>query len=864
MRIPVFTSRAQRPGEAPGRSISARMRAEPFVQAELRKGDVMAEALDQVQSYSLMRHKAAVEVQMSESLLAAEEEMNNFARRMEDSPEIYNVFKPDGSGLWPDATAEMRDRLADRIESRSAREEFKARFNQREQATRFRLQDQVDRRIQARAAATAAERMKAAEDRLADPYNATVEDYELTVLGIRTEEDAAIRSGTATPETTGVMNAQLARNIANRTTLAYVFDDPARAVALAEALDLQDDVDAGRITAPEAYERSGLEDDAAYTLYTLETLPREQALEIIYDTLGRANRLYSAAQARYESDARALGSRIDTARSVLSSGGVVGPEALEDMMAQAQRLRAARPELLAAVEDLSADYNFISGVRGMNRIELEAELERYTGGMLGVGEAGIDTPEEVYRRDVVARALDATVRAEAAATAEARAAATPALRLIETSAEVLDSVMSSPTPNPLIAEEAMAQLLESYRDLPPEIITEDMRESMAEVQQTMAALESWRENQPAENMAELERLRSAIPSADNLPPGVDLIDQIAINQRQANLLSGFVTAQQNALAGGQGLAYARSQDVLIDNPAFDAPVVVGEPIDLTGDPAAIRASLDQRFREVDFVETRFGTAGQKVLLPQEVALIENILSEGQPGQRAVILGMIADQGADRAERIFRSLDLNNPEMRLYSHIGSLMTSGNERAATLALRGMEVEQPPALTDMEVSRAFRAQVGAAFAYLPYTAEAMRETARFIYAEAASRDPDLAEMIRANGWENSMSLAMGDLKIETINRNPVLMETIVSPDLVEDWLADPTSMPNIVVNDLELGEYSFNVLNQGRWYPVAVGQDQYQLRTGEDVNSAPWTDENGRPVLVSLYRLSTIMSYPEDTSR
>jgi hypothetical protein len=840
------------------------MRAEPFVQAELRKGDVVAEALDQVQSYSLMRHKAAVEVQMSESLLAAEEEMNNFARRMEDSPEIYNVFKPDGSGLWPDATAEMRDRLADRIESRSAREEFKARFNQREQATRFRLQDQVDRRIQARAAATAAERMKAAEDRLADPYNATVEDYELTVLGIRTEEDAAIRSGTATPETTGVMNAQLARNIANRTTLAYVFDDPARAVALAEALDLQDDVDAGRITAPEAYERSGLEDDAAYTLYTLETLPREQALEIIYDTLGRANRLYSAAQARYESDARALGSRIDTARSVLSSGGVVGPEALEDMMAQAQRLRAARPELLAAVEDLSADYNFISGVRGMNRIELEAELERYTGGMLGVGEAGIDTPEEVYRRDVVARALDATVRAEAAATAEARAAATPALRLIETSAEVLDSVMSSPTPNPLIAEEAMAQLLESYRDLPPEIITEDMRESMAEVQQTMAALESWRENQPAENMAELERLRSAIPSADNLPPGVDLIDQIAINQRQANLLSGFVTAQQNALAGGQGLAYARSQDVLIDNPAFDAPVVVGEPIDLTGDPAAIRASLDQRFREVDFVETRFGTAGQKVLLPQEVALIENILSEGQPGQRAVILGMIADQGADRAERIFRSLDLNNPEMRLYSHIGSLMTSGNERAATLALRGMEVEQPPALTDMEVSRAFRAQVGAAFAYLPYTAEAMRETARFIYAEAASRDPDLAEMIRANGWENSMSLAMGDLKIETINRNPVLMETIVSPDLVEDWLADPTSMPNIVVNDLELGEYSFNVLNQGRWYPVAVGQDQYQLRTGEDVNSAPWTDENGRPVLVSLYRLSTIMSYPEDTSR
>jgi hypothetical protein len=203
-------------------------------------------------------------------------------------------------------------------------------------------------------------------------------------------------------------------------------------------------------------------------------------------------------------------------------------------------------------------------------------------------------------------------------------------------------------------------------------------------------------------------------------------------------------------------------------------------------------------------------------------------------------------------------------MRLYSHIGSLMTSGNERAATLALRGMEVEQPPALTDMEVSRAFRAKVETAFAYLPNTAEAIRETARFIYAEAASRDLNLAEMIRGNAWENSMSLAMGDLKIVEINRNPVLMEMIVSPDLVDNWLSEPTNMPDIVVNASELGNYSFNVLNQGRWYPVAVGQDQYQLRTGRGVDSAPWTDDNGRPVLVSLYRLSTIMSYPEDASR
>jgi hypothetical protein len=276
------------------------MRAEPFVQAELRKGDVVAEALDQVQSYSLMRHKAAVEVQMSESLLAAEEEMMNLANRLKESTDIYNVFKPDGTGTWSDNVNDVRERLADSIQSRSARDEFRARFNQSELTKRFQLRGAIDSRIQARANAAAAARMQAVETALSDPYNATIADYDMAVMGILVEEDAAIRSGTATAETTGVMNAQLARNVAANAVAAYVLDDPGRAVAFAEALDLQDEVDAGIITAEEAYARSGLSDDAAYTLYTLDALPREQALEIIYNTLGRANRLYEAAERRRE------------------------------------------------------------------------------------------------------------------------------------------------------------------------------------------------------------------------------------------------------------------------------------------------------------------------------------------------------------------------------------------------------------------------------------------------------------------------------------------------------------------------------------------------------------------------------------
>jgi hypothetical protein len=300
MRIPVFTSRAQRPSDAPGRSITARMRAEPFIQAELRKGEVVTEALGQVQEYALMRHKAAVEVQMSESLLAAEEEMMNLANRLKDSTDIYNVFKPDGSGSWSDNVNDMRERLADSIQSRSARDEFRARFNQSELSKRFQLKGAIDTRVRARAAAAEAARLSVIETELSDPFNATAEDYAMLMLTVRTNEDAAIRSGTSGSGTSQTNRQKLAVNIANNATQAFVFDNPSIAVALAEALDLQDEVEKGTITAEDAYARSGLGDNAAYTLFTLQQVPREDALEIIYDTLGRSNRLYEAAERRRE------------------------------------------------------------------------------------------------------------------------------------------------------------------------------------------------------------------------------------------------------------------------------------------------------------------------------------------------------------------------------------------------------------------------------------------------------------------------------------------------------------------------------------------------------------------------------------
>jgi hypothetical protein len=133
---------------------------------------------------------------------------------------------------------------------------FRARFNQSELTKRFQLKGAIDTRVRARAAAAEAARLSVIETELSDPFNATPEDYEMLMLTVRTNEDAATRSGTSGSGTSQTNRQKLAFNIANNATQALVFDNPSIAVALAEALDLQDEVEKGTITAEEAYEQS--------------------------------------------------------------------------------------------------------------------------------------------------------------------------------------------------------------------------------------------------------------------------------------------------------------------------------------------------------------------------------------------------------------------------------------------------------------------------------------------------------------------------------------------------------------------------------------------------------------------------------
>jgi len=287
MRIPVYKSRAQATSEAPGKSFTARMNAAPQIEMELRKGEVLAEVTKQVSEFALLRANALAETEYNEAMVAAEERMEEMRREFREARDLNSIFREDGTGRWAESTAALRAELADGLSNRELESRFLARFDQQEVAYRFRLRDEIDRRIAARADAARAARLNQQVAIASDPTN-DVSILSFLLTGADAELQASIENGAITPEMRLVVNNELANTIATNTALNYVANDPFRALALASALDLQEEVDNGSISAGEAYIRSSLNDDAEYTLATLQLIPRDQAMEILRDALNTA------------------------------------------------------------------------------------------------------------------------------------------------------------------------------------------------------------------------------------------------------------------------------------------------------------------------------------------------------------------------------------------------------------------------------------------------------------------------------------------------------------------------------------------------------------------------------------------------
>lgn len=285
MRIPLYRTQAAPTGEAPGRSIRARMSMEPFVNEALNKGAVAGEVLNQIGRYANMRYEAAVEAQLSEKLLGAEAALREKAREMEASSNPYSVFDTDNR--WERETASVKAELMGDLRDRRALQKFNDSFGQMELGMRFSLRGKMDARIAAAEAAALAARQAAyvnyASDPDLDPREAGFAAQELRNTAASMVAGGRA-NGAAVQGTFSKMDLDIAKNV----TTAYVANDPMKAFALLEALDASNALQRGEITEDDyAQAVMGL-GDGQYTFLRLRQVRDDMAVGILDDALKQA------------------------------------------------------------------------------------------------------------------------------------------------------------------------------------------------------------------------------------------------------------------------------------------------------------------------------------------------------------------------------------------------------------------------------------------------------------------------------------------------------------------------------------------------------------------------------------------------
>jgi hypothetical protein len=394
MRIPVFRAEGGATTEAPGRSIRARMSAQPFVNAALAQGDTIAAVAQAAGQYAETRYKVAIETRLNESLLGADETLRTRADELARSNDYTRAL--DGEDpIWMRETQEIRQRLLDDIGGDVyARQQFEARYGQIEMQNRFRLRGEVDRRIQAAAAASVTQSLQRLEESIANGVD--LAEMDLAVRSAEVTTSRGIAAGGVNPETaTAAQRAAIARGLSRATSrLAGSSDMPINFVdSVRTALTNND---------PSNLDSSGL-----YLYGAMQGMTLEEQMDILGSSYRTVNFMFAETQEQQlqrrmaEEFGRQLGGQASAFISDMANGL---PPSIEGMQAvingfsvYADRMP---PELRASVGEQVRAMEFISGLANtLNQVgdpvyvrNLANQLA--SGGIEGEGVGGVDTELE--------------------------------------------------------------------------------------------------------------------------------------------------------------------------------------------------------------------------------------------------------------------------------------------------------------------------------------------------------------------------------------------------------------------------------------------------------------------------------------
>ena len=291
MRIPVYKSQGRPTSEAPGARITARMNAQPFVQAELQKGAIATEVANQVGEYANMRYKMITETQKNEAIFSAKEGLMALSSQLEKDRDVGNIF--DGELKYAQGVKSVYDTMRSTVgKNKYALQDFDNSFRQMEIPIKFRLQEVVDLKIEKRRQAALKARQDQQVSIYSNPYlDITSDELAMEQSQLQSMVEQAVRNGGVNPEIMGNVPQKVLSKAFKNLVPAYAGTDLNKAIGLSATLNQIEMVRSGKMSAEDMV---GISTLPPHVLNMLMAVPAEEANAVVQDTIQMASTFFTA------------------------------------------------------------------------------------------------------------------------------------------------------------------------------------------------------------------------------------------------------------------------------------------------------------------------------------------------------------------------------------------------------------------------------------------------------------------------------------------------------------------------------------------------------------------------------------------